>query len=78
MEYDDEVAFHARQKLYQLSRESDDASRRPWCLTVSFTHPHDPYVARRQYWDLYEGSPALDPVVGGHSVRGTGPAFTSG
>jgi choline-sulfatase len=20
---------------------------RPWCLTVSFTHPHDPYVARR-------------------------------
>ena len=65
MEYDDEVAFHARQKLYQLSRESDDASRRPWCLTVSFTHPHDPYVARRKYWDLYEGSPALDPVVGG-------------
>ncbi len=65
MEYDDEVAFHARQKLYQLSRESDVASRRPWCLTVSFTHPHDPYVARRKYWDLYEGSPALDPVVGG-------------
>ena len=20
----------------------------PWCLTVSFTHPHDPYVARRK------------------------------
>lgn len=47
MEYDDEVAFLANQKLYQLSRESDDASRRPWCLTVSFTHPHDPYVARK-------------------------------
>ncbi|MEJ1118407.1 choline-sulfatase [Phyllobacterium sp. CCNWLW109] len=63
MEYDDEVAFHARQKLYQLSRESDDTARRPWCLTVSFTHPHDPYVARRKYWDLYENSPALDPQV---------------
>ncbi|SFI53607.1 choline-sulfatase [Phyllobacterium sp. CL33Tsu] len=64
MEYDDEVAFHARQKLYQLSREADDHARRPWCLTVSFTHPHDPYVARRKYWDLYEGSEALDPSVG--------------
>ncbi len=63
MEYDDEVAFHARQKLYQLSRQSEDAARRPWCLTVSFTHPHDPYVARRKYWDLYENSPALDPQV---------------
>ncbi|MCO4318404.1 choline-sulfatase [Phyllobacterium sp. 21LDTY02-6] len=64
MEYDDEVAFHARQKLYQLARRPADADRRPWCLTVSFTHPHDPYVARRRYWDLYEDCPALDPEVG--------------
>jgi choline-sulfatase len=64
MEYDDEVAFHAVQELYDLSRQSDDAARRPWCLTVSFTHPHDPYVARRHYWDLYEDCPALDPEVG--------------
>lgn len=64
MEYDDEVAFHAVQKLYDLSRRSDDAQGRPWCLTVSFTHPHDPYVARRQYWDLYEDCPALEPQVG--------------
>src|SRR6202795_2945688 len=54
MEYDDEVVFLATQKLYQLSRDQDDASRRPWCLTVSLSHPHDPYVARKQYWDLYE------------------------
>lgn len=64
MEYDDEVAFHAAQKLYDLSRLSDDPQRRPWCLTVSFTHPHDPYVARRQYWDLYEDCPALEPETG--------------
>ena len=63
LEYDDEVAFHANQKLYQLSRESDDAERRPWCLTVSFTHPHDPFVARRKYWDLYEGCTHLEPTV---------------
>ncbi|MDO6962821.1 choline-sulfatase [Rhizobium alvei] len=64
MEYDDEVAFFANQKIYQLSRENDDADRRPWCLTVSFTHPHDPYVARRKYWDLYEDCPHLLPEVG--------------
>ncbi len=63
MEYDDEVAFLARQKLYQLSRENDDAERRPWCVMASFTHPHDPYVARRKYWDLYEGIPQLLPTV---------------
>ncbi|HRO15814.1 MAG TPA: choline-sulfatase, partial [Paracoccus sp. (in: a-proteobacteria)] len=57
-EYDDEVAYHACRKLYDLSRGADD---RPWCLTVSFTHPHDPFVARRRYWDLYEGAPELAP-----------------
>ena len=64
MEYDDEVAFHAQQKLYDLARASDRADRQPWCLTVSFTHPHDPYVARKRYWDLYEDCPALEPEVG--------------
>ncbi|MBB4955504.1 choline-sulfatase [Agrobacterium vitis] len=64
MEYDDEVAFLANQKLYQLSRENDDADRRPWCLTVSFTHPHDPYVARQKYWDLYEDCAHLLPEIG--------------
>ncbi|MER8366876.1 choline-sulfatase [Mesorhizobium sp. M1348] len=64
LEYDDEVAFHAVQKLYDFARVSDDAAHRPWCLTVSFTHPHDPYVARRRYWDLYEDCPALEPEVG--------------
>ncbi|SHO67419.1 choline-sulfatase [Pseudoxanthobacter soli DSM 19599] len=60
LEYDDEVAYHAGRRLYDLARRQDE---RPWCLTVSFTHPHDPYVARRRFWDLYEACPALDPVV---------------
>ncbi|SNR55944.1 choline-sulfatase [Puniceibacterium sediminis] len=60
MEYDDEVAFLAQQKLYDLARGAD---ARPWCLTVSFTHPHDPYVARRKYWDLYEDCEHLLPEV---------------
>lgn len=57
-EYDDEVAYNACRKLYDLSRGADP---RPWCLTVSFTHPHDPFVARRRYWDRYEGAPELEP-----------------
>jgi choline-sulfatase len=61
MEYDDEVAYHATRKLYDLARGQD---ARPWCLTVSFTHPHDPYVARKQYWDLYEDCDHLLPEVG--------------
>lgn len=61
MEYDDEVAYHATRKIYDLSRGHDE---RPWCLTVSFTHPHDPYVARKKYWDLYENCEHLMPQIG--------------
>ena len=63
MEYDDEVANFATQKLYQLSRGLDE---RPWALTVSFTHPHDPYVARKKYWDLYKDCDYLEPVEGAY------------
>ncbi|GLQ35331.1 choline-sulfatase [Amylibacter marinus] len=60
MEYDDEVAYHATRKIYDLARGHDS---RPWCLTVSFTHPHDPYVTRKKYWDLYEDCEHLLPEV---------------
>ena len=60
MEYDDEVAYNATRKIYDLSRGLDD---RPWCLTVSFTHPHDPYVARKKYWDFYNDCEHLQPEV---------------
>ncbi|WP_420324696.1 choline-sulfatase [Mameliella sp.] len=60
MEYDDEVAYNASAKLYDLARGQDE---RPWCLTVSFTHPHDPYVARKRFWDLYEDCEHLLPQV---------------
>ncbi|MFK8035279.1 MAG: choline-sulfatase [Hyphomicrobiales bacterium] len=64
MEYDDEVENHAIQKIYQQSRGLD---QRPWSLTVSFTHPHDPYVTRKKYWDLYEDCKHLEPVEGAYS-----------
>jgi choline-sulfatase len=64
LEFDDEVAFFARQRLLQMARTGD--AERPFCLTVGFTHPHDPFVARRKYWDLYPDGrvppPATPPV----------------
>ena len=60
LEYDDEVAFNAVRKVYDLGRR---AEQRPWMLTVSFTHPHDPYVARQKYWDLYEDCEHLSPAT---------------
>lgn len=59
LEYDDEVAYHATRKVYDYARGGD----RPWCLTVSFTHPHDPYVARKKYWDLYADCEHLLPEI---------------
>jgi choline-sulfatase len=50
LEYDDEVAHFARQRIFDFARRDDG---RPFCLTVSFTHPHDPYVMRKKFWDLY-------------------------
>ena len=58
LDYDEEVLERAVRKIFDLRRSAD---RRPFLLKVSFTHPHDPYVARRKYWDLYEDCPALDP-----------------
>ena len=50
LEYDDEVAFLATRRIYDYARYGGGE---PFCLVVSFTHPHDPYAARAVFWDLY-------------------------
>ena len=60
LEFDDEVAYNAKLKLYQYARRVDT---RPFCLCVSFTHPHDPYVSRQQFWDLYDHDKIPMPQV---------------
>lgn len=60
LEYDDEVVYHAKRCLLNIARKRDD---RPFCLTASFTHPHDPYTARPEYWQRYEGVEIPDPAV---------------
>nr|MBO2509619.1 choline-sulfatase [Gammaproteobacteria bacterium] len=50
LDFDEEVVFKARQYLYDHVRED---SGQPFCLTVSLTHPHDPYTIPEEYWNLY-------------------------
>jgi choline-sulfatase len=50
MDFDDEVVFAAERAIYDQVRGAD---RRPFCLVVSLTHPHDPFAIPERYWDLY-------------------------
>lgn len=61
MDYDEEVAFNAEQKLYDLARSDD---RRSFMLTVSFTHPHEPFLCKQEYWDRYADDEIELPTVG--------------
>lgn len=50
IDYDDEVEHRGLQRLYDLARAPHD---RPFFLTLSFTHPHPPFVTAREHWDRY-------------------------
>jgi choline-sulfatase len=59
-DYDDEVAFRAVRKIFDLAR---DGRERPFFLVVSFSNPHDPWELRQRYWDLYDRAAIDMPVV---------------
>ncbi|KAF2087141.1 choline-sulfatase [Saccharata proteae CBS 121410] len=52
LDYDEEVMYKSTQYLYDHVRKGD--KQKPFCLTVSLTHPHDPYAITEEYWDQYE------------------------
>ncbi|AXY24185.1 Choline-sulfatase (plasmid) [Komagataeibacter saccharivorans] len=60
IDYDEEVAFTTRRKLYDLARVRDG---RPFCMLVSFTHPHDPFNIGQEWWDRYADVPIPSPRV---------------
>jgi choline-sulfatase len=74
LEFDDDVAFQAIRKIYDHARFDAD---KPLALMASFTHPHDPYAARKQFWDMYDDAkidmprtPAMPKQnLDGHSQR---------
>ena len=61
IDYDDEVGFAARRWLFDYARNkaqsnTEDNSQNkqaPFAMVASFIHPHDPYVARPEWWNLY-------------------------
>ena len=64
LEFDDDVAFQATRKIYDHARFDAD---KPLALMASFTHPHDPYAARKQFWDLYKDEDIDLPAYATHA-----------
>jgi choline-sulfatase len=60
-DYDQEVAFHAVRKLYEIARHRAD---QPFFLFVSFTNPHDPWEIPARHWARYRHEQIDDPAVG--------------
>ena len=52
IDYDDEVGVPRACERSATWRAA--ATRRPFFLTVSFTHPHDPWEVRAAHWELYD------------------------
>jgi choline-sulfatase len=50
IDFDEEVVFSARQRLFDIARDTD---ARPFCMVVSLTHPHDPFTISDEYWNRY-------------------------
>ena len=51
IDYDEHVAYHAEQWLFDQARDADP---RPFLLWASFTHPHNPFITTKAFWDLYD------------------------
>ncbi|MEM7237186.1 MAG: choline-sulfatase [Pseudomonadota bacterium] len=74
IDYDEDVTHKAVQHIYDLARSNDE---RPFFLQVSYTHPHEPYLCRKEFWDLYDDADIPMPEVGAlsssehdaHSIR---------
>ncbi len=50
MDHDEAVLSRAAAWLRDHSRRDE---RQPFFLAVSFTHPHEPYLARPEHWERY-------------------------
>ncbi len=60
LDYDDEVSFTSTKKIFDYARDQDD---RPFFLTASFTHPHNPFTITEEYWNRYSDDEINMPSV---------------
>jgi choline-sulfatase len=71
--FDEDATRRAIHKIYDLAREPEN----PFLLWVSLSHPHFPFLARPEHWELYADKDIPEPTVGRlpeaeldpHSVR---------
>ena len=62
LDYDEETATRGLRCLRDLVRGQTE-DRDPFFLCVSFTQPHDPFVAERGYWDRYRDLDIPEPAA---------------
>ncbi|MDF1862527.1 MAG: sulfatase-like hydrolase/transferase [Verrucomicrobiales bacterium] len=67
--YDGQVADRAVESLQELAKSDD-----PFFLAVGFIKPHSPYIAPKEYWDLYE--PESIPLASPESRVTNAPAIS--
>jgi choline-sulfatase len=70
VDYDEDVVHCANREIFARARSDD---QRPFMLTVSLTHPHDPYVIGQEYWDLYSDEEIDQPRVSPISLEDKDP-----
>lgn len=66
LQYDEEACQQAVHWLHQASPRPDG---RPFLLTLSVMHPHDPYQGPRRFWELYEPGEIDMPAEGKRRPR---------
>jgi len=57
--FDEDATFQAVRKIYEYARSPEQ----PFCMFVSLTHPHHPFLAPPRYWDMYEDDALPGPTV---------------
>jgi choline-sulfatase len=61
IDYDDEVEYQGTCRSCTTWRARRE--QQPFFLTVSYTHPHPPFVAPQRFWDLYRDQDIDPPRV---------------
>ncbi|MEG2172941.1 MAG: choline-sulfatase [Desulfovibrionaceae bacterium] len=61
VDHDEEVTATTVQKIYDLARS---AEKKPFFITASLTHPHNPYTVPQEFYDLYTDEEIDMPTFG--------------
>ena len=66
LQYDEEACQQAVHWLHAAANRPDG---RPFMLTLSIMHPHDPYQGPRRFWDLYKDAEIDPPAEGKRKAK---------